>query len=78
MISYFLLPRSPDEAHFLTEKERGYVISMLRHAGSVSEDARKDNFNWIEIINSAKSPHVWLLTIISFLGGSIFPILASL
>ncbi|KAF8553823.1 MFS general substrate transporter [Imleria badia] len=62
---------SPETARFLTEKERAYVISTLKHAGSVSEEEAKDNFSWMEIVRAAKSPHVWLLAILTFLNGNI-------
>jgi len=54
---------------FLTEKEWAYVISILKHAGSVSEDSDKDSFSWIEVARVAKSPHVWFLCVIFFLHG---------
>ncbi|KAG9312678.1 major facilitator superfamily domain-containing protein [Chiua virens] len=71
VISFFILPRSPEKARFLTEEEREYVISALRHAGSVSEDQDKDRFSWTEVTRSIKSPHVWLFTILSFFGGAL-------
>jgi len=71
LISFFLLPRSPETARFLTEKERAYVISTLKHAGSVSEDDNKDSFSWTEVVRAAKSLHVWFLVIIFFFSGTI-------
>ncbi|KAG9311746.1 major facilitator superfamily domain-containing protein [Chiua virens] len=70
-ISFFLLPRSPETARFLTEKERAYIVSTLKHVGSVSEDNDKDSFNWTEVVRSAKSPHVLLLCVVFFLSGTI-------
>ena len=69
LISFFLLPRSPETARFLTGKERAYVISTLKHVGSISEDGDKDRFSWTEVARTAKSPHVWLLCVIFFLNG---------
>lgn len=77
MISFFVLPRSPERARFLTEEEREYVISTLKHAGSVSGDDEEDVFSWTEVARSAKSPHVWLLAIVFFLSGNICILLAS-
>ncbi|KAH0834817.1 major facilitator superfamily domain-containing protein [Lanmaoa asiatica] len=48
-----------------------YVISTLKHAGSVSDDDEKDNFSWIEVVRSAKSPHVWLLAVVFFFSGNL-------
>ena len=46
-----------------------YVISTLKHVGSVSEDDDKDSFSWTEVVRAAKSLHVWLLVVVFFLGG---------
>jgi len=69
LISFFFLPRSPETARFLTQKERAYVISTLKHAGSVSEDGDRDKFSWTEATRTAKSPHVWLLCVVFFFSG---------
>ncbi|KAG8216449.1 major facilitator superfamily domain-containing protein [Butyriboletus roseoflavus] len=69
-ISFFLLPRSPEKARFLTEKERVYVISTLKNAGSVSEDDKNDGFSWTEVVRSVKSPHVWFLAVAFFFNGA--------
>ncbi|KAI9457921.1 major facilitator superfamily domain-containing protein [Boletus coccyginus] len=71
LISFFFLPRSPETARFLTQKERAYVTSILKHAGSISEDGDKDSFSWMEVARAAKSPHVWLLCVIFFFSGTI-------
>jgi len=71
VISFFLLPRSPETARFLTKNERAYVISTLKHAGSVSKDDDQDSFSWTEVFRTAKSLHVWLLVVIFFFSGSI-------
>ncbi|KAF8559767.1 MFS general substrate transporter [Imleria badia] len=70
IVSFFLLPRSPESAHFLSEDERSYVISKLKEDGAVSQDDKKDGFSWIEVAESAKSPHVWLLAIVLFFNGT--------
>lgn len=69
VISFFLLPRSPQIAHFLSEEERTYVLSRLREDGAVSQDDKKDRFSWKEVIESAKSPHVLLVAIVFFFNG---------
>jgi MFS family permease len=71
MISFFFLPRSPETAHFLTDKEREYVISTLKHTGSMSEDDDNDRFSWTEVLKTAKSLHVWLLAVACFLNGTM-------
>ncbi|KAI9568125.1 major facilitator superfamily domain-containing protein [Boletus coccyginus] len=71
LISFFLLPRSPETARFLTVKERAYVVSTLKHAGSVSEDGENDSFSWTEVVSAAKSLHVLLLCVVLFLSGTV-------
>ncbi|KAN0085880.1 Major facilitator superfamily domain containing protein [Tylopilus felleus] len=71
VVSFFLLPRSPETAHFLTDKEREYVISTLKCTGSMSEDDDNDRFSWTEVLKTAKSLHVWLLAVACFLNGTI-------
>ncbi|KAF8434512.1 major facilitator superfamily domain-containing protein [Boletus edulis BED1] len=71
VVSFYLLPRSPQTASFLTEKERTYVISTLKQAGSVSEDDDKDSFSWTEVVRAFKSPHVLVLAVMSFLSGAL-------
>ncbi|KAN0085812.1 Major facilitator superfamily domain containing protein [Tylopilus felleus] len=77
VISFSLLPRSPETIRFLTEKERVHVVSTLKYAGSVSEDDNKDSFSWAEVGRGAKSLHVWLLVINAFLNSAILFGLAS-
>lgn len=42
----------------------------LKEDGAVSQDDKEDNFSWTEIIESIKSPHVWLLAIVLFFNGT--------
>ena len=77
MISFFLLPRSPEKARFLTEKEREFVDSVLKHAGSVSENDENDRFSWAEVARCARSPHVCLLAVVFFLSGNMHNLLPS-
>ncbi|KAI6010739.1 major facilitator superfamily domain-containing protein [Pisolithus orientalis] len=69
VISFFVLPRSPETARFLSSEERRYVISKLKSSKAISEDAREDDFSWIEVLRAFKSPHVLLLSIIPFFNG---------
>ncbi|KAF8136566.1 major facilitator superfamily domain-containing protein [Boletus edulis] len=57
-------------AHFLSEEERAYVVSRLKEDGAVSQDDKNDSFSWREVIESARSPHVWLLAIALFFNGT--------
>ncbi|KAG9312679.1 major facilitator superfamily domain-containing protein [Chiua virens] len=70
-ITFFLLPCSPQKAHFFTEEERVYVISALKCSGSVSEREKEDHFSWTEATGSIRSPLVWLFIALSFFGGTL-------
>jgi len=71
VVSVLLLLRSPERARFFTVVECAYVVSALKHAGSVSEDETKDRFRWREVIQAAKSPHMWLLVTVFFFDGNV-------
>ncbi|KAL4067942.1 major facilitator superfamily domain-containing protein [Scleroderma citrinum] len=71
IISFFGLPRSPVDIQFLVNEERSYVIQKLKRAGAISEDDKKDDFSWMEVVKSAQSPQVWLVSVISFLNGTL-------
>ena len=44
-------------------------MSKLKEDGAISHDDKKDGFSWIEVVESAKSPHVLLLAIVQFFNG---------
>ena len=70
VISFFILPRSPAHARFLSAEEKFYVVEKLKAAGAISKDEKMDRFNWAEIFKALQSPQVWLLCIPSFFGGA--------
>ncbi|KAG6328710.1 hypothetical protein ID866_10379 [Astraeus odoratus] len=69
--AFVLLPRSPTKTRFLSQQEQSYIISSLKNRGTISTDEAKDNFSWKQVLRSARSPHVWLVSIASFFNGTI-------
>ncbi|KAI6005654.1 major facilitator superfamily domain-containing protein [Pisolithus albus] len=70
IFSFFVLPRSPETARFLSLEERCYVVSRLKSSKAISEDERTDDFSWIEVFRAIRSPQVFMLCIVVFFGGA--------
>ncbi|KAI6132155.1 major facilitator superfamily domain-containing protein [Pisolithus croceorrhizus] len=71
--SFFIFPRSPESARFLSPEERYYVISKLKRSRAISEDDGRDVFSWVEVLRAFCSPQVLLLIIVTFFNGvSVF------
>ncbi|KAI6036283.1 major facilitator superfamily domain-containing protein [Pisolithus microcarpus] len=70
ILSFFVLPRSPETARLLSSEERCYVVSKLKSNGVVSDDDKKDVFSWMEVLRAFRSPQVLLLSIVAFLNGT--------
>lgn len=73
LISFFVLPNSPAAAHFLSTKERDYVMARLKADGAVAGDDKSDAFSWTEVIRCCQSIHVWLLApVLFFIGTTLY------
>ncbi|KAI6132174.1 major facilitator superfamily domain-containing protein [Pisolithus croceorrhizus] len=70
ILSFSVLPRSPETARFLSSEERCYVVSKLKSSKAMSDDDRKDVFSWMEVWRAFCSPQVLLLSIVAFLNGT--------
>ncbi|KAI6036300.1 major facilitator superfamily domain-containing protein [Pisolithus microcarpus] len=68
--SFFIFPRSPETARFLSPEERYYVISKLKSSRAISEDDGRDAFSWVEVSRAFSSPQVLLLIIVTFFNGT--------
>jgi len=77
LISYFLLPRSPAHAGFLTEDEKLYIISKLKEDGATGKDDSTDDFSWREVGMAFKLPQVWMLALLFFFAGRFFSLFLS-
>jgi MFS family permease len=67
--SFFLLPRTPAHARFLSEKEKAYVVAHLREDGATADTEDLDRFSWREVGQAFTLPQVWMLAIIFFFDG---------
>lgn len=71
ILSYFLLPRSPAHARFLTEDEKNFITQLLAIDGAVGRSEEADAFSWREVGRAFLLPQVWMLTTVIFLSGTI-------
>lgn len=67
--SFFLLPRTPAHARFLSEKQRSYVMAQLREDGATGLTEELDRFSWREVGRAFTLPQVWMLAVIFFFDG---------
>ncbi|KAJ8518096.1 hypothetical protein ONZ45_g4779 [Pleurotus djamor] len=70
-ISFILVPRSPTHCALLSDVQKDYVMHCLQEDGAISEDESKDVFSWKEVAKAFRSPHVWILTVLSVFNGII-------
>lgn len=67
---YFLLPRSPATAYFLTPADRAYIGANLRRDKMVAQNEADDAFKWSEVRAAFRRPHVWFLGVAGFFNGA--------
>ncbi|KAI5995776.1 major facilitator superfamily domain-containing protein [Pisolithus orientalis] len=72
ILSFFVLPRSPETVRFLSLKERSYVVSRLKSSRAISDDDRHGDFSWMEVLRAIRSPQVLMLCVLVFFGGILF------
>ncbi|RDB27444.1 hypothetical protein Hypma_004085 [Hypsizygus marmoreus] len=68
--SFFILPRGPETARFLSPREREYVLEQLRDTGATGHD-EADKFSWYQVGQAFTLPQVWMLAIIFFFDGAL-------
>ncbi|KAH9485871.1 putative transporter [Psilocybe cubensis] len=71
VLSYFLLPRSPAHARFLSSDEKDYVVAALKRDGATGKNDTVDSFSWREVGEAFKLPQVWMLAVMFFFDGTI-------
>ncbi|KAJ3532091.1 hypothetical protein NMY22_g7890 [Coprinellus aureogranulatus] len=69
--AFFLLPRTPSHARFLSQAEKEYIVEKLKEDGATGKDEEADKFSWREVWMAFKLPQVWMLSVIFFLDGTI-------
>jgi sugar phosphate permease len=70
LLSFFILPRSPQAASFFTPEEKEYVMAKLREDGSAAQSESDDKFSWSEVWKAFCLPHVMILGVALFLDGT--------
>jgi len=64
--AFYILPRSPLEAKFLTEQEKIYISEALTLDGVLSKDPDNDKFSCREVCQAFLQPHTMLFCVIGF------------
>ena len=64
--AFFVLPRDPSEARFLSYEERAYVERVLFDDGVL---AKGDVFSWAQVFGTLKEPHLLLMGVAGFFNG---------
>ncbi|KAG6920116.1 hypothetical protein DXG01_010184 [Tephrocybe rancida] len=72
LVSFFILPRSPAHAMFLSADEKEYVTMALREGGAIGKNEAADGFSWAEVRKTFFLPQLWLLCCVYFLNGMHF------
>ena len=67
--SFWMLPRVPMEAYFLSDDEKLYVQGELLRDGAISHNQDEDRFSWMEVRKGFRQVHVWVLSVVGFVGG---------
>ncbi|KAJ7490999.1 major facilitator superfamily domain-containing protein [Mycena latifolia] len=75
LVSFLLLPSSPDHARFFNDQEKAYVKSTLKADGAIQDEA-SDSFSWGEIGKAFTSIQVLLVGVIFFFSGVVLYSLA--
>jgi hypothetical protein len=57
--TFFILPRDPATARFLSTAERQSILSGLQRDQEFQEE--KDEFSWKACFDALKSPQMWLV-----------------
>ncbi|KAK7035945.1 MFS domain-containing protein [Favolaschia claudopus] len=75
LVSFFMMPDSPDHARFLTAEEKSYIKAKLKEDGAIAGD-EADSFSWGEVAKGFLSPHVLIVGIVFFFSGVVLYSLA--
>ncbi|KAJ7700772.1 major facilitator superfamily domain-containing protein [Mycena rosella] len=75
LVSFFLLPSSPDTARFFNAEEKAYVKATLKADGAVGDES-SDSFSWGEVGKAFTSIHVLLVGVVFFFSGVVLYSLA--
>ena len=65
--TFFILPRNPATAKFLSEGERESILSALERDREFQEE--QEDFSWGTCLDAIRAPHMWLIFIQFFCSG---------
>jgi len=65
--TFFILPRNPATAKFLSEGERESILSALEIDREFQEE--QEDFSWGTCLDALRAPHMWLIFIQFFCSG---------
>jgi len=69
--TFFILPRDPATAKFLSEAERQSVLLALERDRVFQEE--QEHFSWTTCLDALRAPHMWLIFIQFFCSGGELP-----
>ncbi|KAJ7215320.1 major facilitator superfamily domain-containing protein [Mycena haematopus] len=75
LVSFFLLPDTPDHARFLNDEEKTYIKTKLKEDGAIAGEAA-DSFSWPEVVKAFTSIHVLIVAVVFFFSGVVLYSLA--
>ncbi|KZT40141.1 MFS general substrate transporter [Sistotremastrum suecicum HHB10207 ss-3] len=67
IFALFVMPRRPEDTFFLTELEKEALIAQ-RDEWAINEEHHQ--FTWAEVFSTFKEPHLWIMSIGLFFGGT--------
>jgi hypothetical protein len=65
--TFFILPRDPATAKFLSESERESVLLALERDREFQEE--QEDFSWRTCLDALRAPHMWLIFVQFFCSG---------
>lgn len=71
LVSFFMLPRDPHTAKFLSEEEKSHIDACVYGDREAAKAAAAEKFDWKEVGIAFTDLHVLNLGILSFLSGTI-------
>ena len=68
--TFFILPRNPATAGFLSDGERESILLALERDREYQEE--QEDFSWGTCLDALRAPHMWLIFIQFFCSGGKF------
>jgi hypothetical protein len=65
--TFFILPRNPATAKFLSDSERESILLALERDREFQEE--QEDFSWGTCLDALRAPHMWLIFVQFFCSG---------